>query len=136
MSKGSEVRFLSDGNKKNSSMILRHKILLKSTKGYSFQPVDEIMYFKACDKYAEMHCADESVTIVFHSLSELEVKLCCGERVGPFLFFRVHRQYIAALHFANDWKSADCIEMENGLDVPVSREKVKPLRECLYTIYA
>ncbi|TVR40619.1 MAG: hypothetical protein EA392_03515 [Cryomorphaceae bacterium] len=115
-------------------MIQSPKILLKTTKGYTFQPLNEILFFKSCDKYAEMHLLNQGVTMVFHSLSELEEKLCCGAKVGLYCYFRCHRQYIAALHFAAHWKESNGIEMENGTIIPVSRERVKPIRRFLHAI--
>ncbi len=115
-------------------MIQSPKILLKTTKGYIFQPLNEIMFFKSCDKYAEVHLINQSVATVFHSLSELEEKLCCGAKVGFYCFFRCHRQYIGAIHFAAYWKESNGIELENGAIIPVSRERVKPLRKLLHSI--
>jgi len=112
-------------------MQARQKILLKATKGYTFQPLDEILYFKACDKYAEMHCFDGSMSMIFHSLAELENRLNCGTIKGPRLFFRIHRQYIAAIHHAKKWPENLQLKLENDLALPVSRKQSEILRKTL-----
>lgn len=115
-------------------MQARHKILLKSTKGYVFQPLDEILYFKACDKYAEMYHFDGSVSMVFHSLAELENRLNCGQSNGARLFFRIHRQYIAAIHHAIKWPENRQLKMESDLTLPVSRKQSEKLKKGLLVV--
>lgn len=115
-------------------MPVQHKILLKSTKGYVFKALDEMLYFKACDKYAELYLQNGSIEMVFHSLAEIENKLCCGERFGPYFFYRIHRQFIAAIHYADAWPENKRILLEGDLPLPVSRSRIEGLKNGLTAV--
>lgn len=112
-------------------MNVNHKILLKSIRGFVFQPLDEILFFKSTDKYSEMYLANGSMVIVFNGLGELEVRLNCGERKGAILFYRTHRQYIAAIHHASNWPEMQRLQFDGLGSIPVSRSRAQELKRIL-----
>lgn len=104
------------------------RIMLKAARGYAFIRLEEILYFKSSDKYAEMHLHDGRMMMVFHSLAELERRLCGSKAGSPCCFVRLHRQYIVGVHHA-EWLSEGCrVQLEGGAEVPVSRSGFKTLK--------
>jgi DNA-binding LytR/AlgR family response regulator len=113
-------------------MRANHKIMLKAASGYVFKPYRDILYFKSCDKYAELHSVDGSKQTVFESLARIEERLDCGKRCASgFLFFRIHRQYIAALHHAEKWTESKKIVLENDVELRVGRKYLEEMRRVL-----
>lgn len=103
------------------SPVPRLVILLKAARGYHVVDVREILYAEADTRYCKLHFVDGSSWVVFHTLSELEGILCCGERMGDLLFTKVHRGYIVALHYAHTVDRTGGVKMCTGCEVPMSR---------------
>ena len=116
-------------------MHLDIKIMLKCCSGFSFRYLHEIVYFKACDKYVEMYTIDGSETTIFHSLKEMEERLCCGTYIGSMIFFRIHRSYIAAMHHATSWLNSGVVLNEIKNPLPVGDTQSKELRRLLLQPY-
>ena len=109
--------------------------MLKSACGYCFIPVRKILYFEANDKYARLFTIDGKETTVFHSLKELEKRLNCGDYIGSMIFFRIHRQYIAALHYATRWPERSKLMLNGDTELPVSRSCSDDIKKKLLAPY-
>lgn len=109
-------------------MLHQYKVVLKALKGYRFYKLVDIIYFKACDKYAEIVLAGGTVEMVFTSLSALE-KLLQVDRIGREIpFIRIHRQYIVNVWYAKQWPTWNCLVLEDSQVLPVSRTGLIRLR--------
>lgn len=104
----------------------RIPLLIKSTTGWVFVDPSMILYLRAEDKYARSQFVDGSSMVVLHSLSELEHRLGCNERIGAFLFLRTHRSYITAIHHAVAVHGSNELELRTGERLSFSR-RVWPL---------
>ena len=114
-----------------------YKIMLKSATGHRFFSLNDILFFEADDKYAQLSLYNSDKKIaVFHSLKDIETKLNCGNYLGPLIFFRTHRQYIAALHRAQSWGENNVILLENDFEIPVGRVYRKGIVEKLMAGYS
>lgn len=114
-----------------------YKIMLKSASGHRFFSLNDILFFEADDKYALLSMTGSDKLIrVFHSLKDIEVKLKCGNYLGPMIFFRTHRQYIAAMHYAQYWNENNAIILENDHKIPVGKSYRKGIVEKLMSGYS
>ena len=103
------------------------RIMLKVARGYAFVPISDILYFKAADKYAELHLCGGSHYMVFHSMRQLEGKIC-GASILGCTFIRLHRQYIVAMHHAERLSEQLQLRLTSGHELPVSRQGMKLLK--------
>lgn len=97
-------------------------ILLKAAKGYHVVDVRMILYAEADSRYSRIHFADGTEKAVFHTLSELEPILRCGERIGDLLFVRSQKSYLAAIHHATAIDRSSGILFNDRHRVPIGRE--------------
>ncbi|MBK9146196.1 MAG: LytTR family transcriptional regulator [Flavobacteriales bacterium] len=98
----------------------RFPLILKSAYGPVFIELDSILRIDAEDKYSRLHYTNGSNAVLMHSLSDLEVRLACGQRIADRVFMRTHRSCIVALHHAKGLKGRDRVLL-NGQAAPVSR---------------
>jgi len=73
------------------------RLLIKETEGYSFLPVENIMWFEAYSDYVKIHTS-EKMYLKNISLNELETKL------NPRIFARIHRSTIVNISFIREMK--------------------------------
>lgn len=98
----------------------RFPLILKSTYGPVFIPLNNIVRIDAEDKYSRLHYTNGESMVLLHSLSDLEERLCCGQRIGDRVFLRTHRSCIVALHHADALQGRDQVVL-NGQQAPISR---------------
>jgi len=101
-------------------MAPRFPLLLKSAFGPVFIPLNTILRIDAEDKYSRLHFTNGDSMVLLHGLSDLEERLCCGQRIGDRVFLRTHRSCIVALHHADALQGRDQV-MLNGRPAPISR---------------
>jgi two-component system LytT family response regulator len=83
-------------------------------------PADEVVFFRAADKYVELHTRDHEYLLT-RSLAKLETEL------PPADFVRVHRSIVVNVNFideiAKGFKGGWLVRMKdkNGTELPVSR---------------
>ena len=116
-------------------IIPKCKIMLRVARGFKFKDLDSILYIKSTDKSCEIYNCDGTVETVFHSLKEMEERLCCGTLYGCFHFLRIHKQYIAAIHYAEYWDTRKGLLLESGKVLPVSTKRIKDLKYKLLTYF-
>lgn len=82
--------------------------------------------------------ADGERTVVVTRQGELRSHLCLArlaERLEPWRFFRCHRAYLVNLGFVRSiipWtRNAYSLTLEGQREVPLSKHRVKELRELL-----
>ena len=63
-------------------MAPRFPLILKSAFGPVFIPLNSILRIDAEDKYSRLHYTNGDSMVLLHSLSDLEERLCCGQRIG------------------------------------------------------
>lgn len=86
-----------------------------------------------------LYCyADGERTVVVTRQGELRSHLCLtrlAERLAPWRFFRCHRAYLVNLDFVRSvipWtRNAYSLALEGQREVPLSKHRVKELRELL-----
>lgn len=96
-------------------------LILRTTHGYQFVPGPTILCIEAEDKYARIAFMDGRSQVVLHALSDLEQRLCCGQRIGTFLFLRTHRTCITAMHHAQALEGRRTVKFGNDLNAPLSK---------------
>jgi len=91
-------------------------------------PIDDVLYVKAADDYAELHTRDGHVHLHDKTLAKLEALL-------PEHFERVHRSYLVDLRHARRLDSEPGsryrLVLEDETEIPVGRTRVQALRERL-----
>ncbi|MEM8932131.1 MAG: LytTR family DNA-binding domain-containing protein [Acidobacteriota bacterium] len=91
-------------------------------------PIEQLVYVRAADDYAELHTADGRVLLHDKTLAKLEALL-------PEPFERVHRSYLVDLRRARRLESEPGsryrLVLADGTDIPVGRTRVAALRKRL-----
>jgi DNA-binding LytR/AlgR family response regulator len=105
-----------------STPIPRLVVLLKAARGYHVVDVRTILFAQAEERFCCMHFTDGTKKPVFHTLTELEGMLRCGERMGDLLFLRVHKSHIVAFHHATSVETDRSITLFNGTHLPIGRQ--------------
>lgn len=87
--------------------------------------VSDVLYFEAQNQYVMIYATGEE-RLVRANVSDFE------EQLKSDGFFRIHRSYLISLLKVKKIVKSDVI-MENGASLPISRSKVKALKEALYS---
>lgn len=111
-------------------------LILKSTYGWIFIPVGDILHISAEDKYARLAYVNGSTVVLFHSLADLERRLACGKRIGELLFVRTHRSCIAAMHHAKALPPKGGVELSSGTVIPLGRTARSVLLELMGSVHS
>lgn len=107
----------------NTSMpIPRLQILLKAAKGHHVVDVRAILHAEADARFCRVFFTDGTDKAVFHTLTELEEVLCCGERIGDLLFLRVHKSHLVAFHHAVAVGTDRRIVLNGGHSLSIGRQ--------------
>jgi len=89
-------------------------------------PVNTIRYFKADGYLVEIHKQDGKIDLIEKSLNKLE-------QILPENFIRVHRSFIADIHFIKSYRHKGSglyeIRLKNEEFVPLSPVKLKMLKQ-------
>lgn len=98
----------------------RFPLILKSAYGPVFIALNTILRIDAEDKYSRLHYTSGDTVVLLHSLSDLEERLACGQRIGALVFLRTHRSCIVAMHHADALVKRDQVILK-GQVAPISR---------------
>jgi two-component system LytT family response regulator len=102
---------------------IRQKIMLPSTKGYSFRYTDEIIYCTAADHFTIFYLVDKSELIVCMNLKDVQAIL---PEDG---FMRIHDSNIINLNEVKEYIKGDggIVIMYNGKELNVARSHKEEL---------
>jgi DNA-binding LytR/AlgR family response regulator len=107
------------------TLVPRLIVLMKAARGYHVVDVRTILFAQADSRFCRITCTDGTEKAVLHTLTELEGILCCGERIGELLFFRVHRGYVLALHQVVELDRMTGALLVNSGRIPISKGEWK-----------
>lgn len=124
-----------NGMELQSPPVPRLQITLKAARGLQLVDVRSILHARADTRYAAIELTDGRCVPVFHSLSELEIFLGCGQRSGDLLFLRVHKSHIVAFHHAVRIDAYGLI-LPTGRNVPVGRKAWSSFHRTTCSIHA
>lgn len=106
---------------------LRH-LAVRRAGGVHLVPIDEVVYIRGADDYAELHCSGGEVHLHDKTLAKLEALL-------PETFERVHRSFLVdirrAVKIESEPGSRYRLILDDGTEIPVGRTRVKALRRRL-----
>lgn len=91
--------------------------------------LESVCCIKADGRYSKLFTDSENYFCNL-SISDLD------KRLDPRLFFRVHRSHIINLRYAKSFEKVDdhcfiVMDHQDGLKIPISRNKVSSLKEIL-----
>ncbi|MFM9910022.1 MAG: LytR/AlgR family response regulator transcription factor, partial [Chitinophagaceae bacterium] len=107
--------------------LLPLKIPFTTNEGIIFIKHEHIVYCEAVSNYTHIYLLDKPKLVVSKTLKDIE------EILLPFKFYRVHNSYLINLLLINKFVKAEggSVEMSNGTQVPVSRQKKEAFIEML-----
>lgn len=107
--------------------ILPDKVSFTTQQAIHFISPENIVYCEAVSNYTTLHFIDRSKLVVSKTLKEVEDVLV------HYHFYRVHHSYIINLKYVNRYIKADggSIEMTDGLQLPVSRQRKEEIIQTL-----
>ncbi len=107
--------------------MLPTKIPFGTSEGIIFIKQEAIVYCEAISNYTHIHFLDKTKLVVSKTLKDVE------EMLLHFSFYRVHNSYLINLQHINKYVKADggSVEMSNGMQVPISRQKKEAFIEIL-----
>ena len=124
------------GNQANRFAALREniesnvikRIGLPVSDGVVFYPIDKLMYFEADGMYCKVFIEGEEALLISKPIKHFADLL-----EGHPSFFRPHRSYFINLNFMKQYLRSDggYILMDNGENVPISRERKPDFQEIL-----
>lgn len=101
------------------------RIALPVSDGLLFVEVNNIAQLQADGAYTQVYIADGSKLLVSKKLKFFEDLLAKRRN-----FFRIHRSHLINLNFVKKYKRLESfIEMDNGSNMPVSKERKKEFEE-------
>ncbi|HIS52383.1 MAG TPA: response regulator transcription factor [Candidatus Onthomonas avicola] len=101
----------------------RPKLTVQNRDGMRAIPLDQIVYVEGGGKVQQLHLAAQAEPLpVRRPMQELETEL------GPSGFLRIHKGYLANYRFIHCLEE-DCALLTNGERIPMSRRRVKEIRE-------
>lgn len=109
-------------------------LILRTAHGPFLFNARTLLRIDAEDKYARITTTDGNSTVVLHPLSDLEERLCCGQRIGDMLFARTHRGCIAALHHVQAVDQDKNLVLDDQVSAPMSKRAWPELVQLLGTL--
>lgn len=108
-----------------------HKIAVPSGNTLIFLDTASITHIKGDGAYAEVYCNTGTNHLVSRNLKNFEDILCSDKR-----FMRVHKSYIINFDKVKAFHKSDggSLELENGLQIPISQEKVSYIMDQIQLI--
>ncbi len=103
------------------------KIPFATSEGIIFVKPETVVYCEAVSNYTTIFFLDKTKLVVSKTLKDVE------ELLLPWYFYRVHNSYLISLAQVNKYVKADggTVEMSNGMQLPVSRQKKEAFIELL-----
>ncbi len=107
------------------------KIALPVSTGLLFVRIKDLVCLKADGSYTEIHLSNDTKLVVSKRLIEFEKLLKVSHK-----FFRTHRSYLINLRKITELIRGDggYLIMENGMEIPISKEKKNELIDLLAEI--
>lgn len=107
------------------------KIAVPSGNSLIFLETSKILYIKGEGAYSEVFCTSGIKNLVSRNLKNFEDILCSDKR-----FFRVHKSYIVNFENVIAYNKSDggSLELELGIQIPVSPDKVQAILEQIQII--
>lgn len=109
-------------------------LILRTAHGPCFFNARTLLRIDAEDKYARITTTDGQHTVVLHPLSDLEERLCCGQRIGDLLFARTHRSCIVALHHVQAVDHERNLVLDEKIVAPMSKRAWPEITQLLGTL--
>jgi DNA-binding LytR/AlgR family response regulator len=97
-------------------------VLMKAARGYHVVDVRTVLYAQADSRFCRISFTDGTEKAVFHTLTEMEGILCCGERMGDLLFVRVHKSHIIGFHHLTSLGTDRSVMLAHGERLSVGRQ--------------
>ncbi len=94
------------------------KIIVPTTKGLSFLPEKEVLYFEGFEGYTRIHLHGKQVITSSYNLGKFEKNLGTG-------FFKCHKSYIVNLEYVKAFENEGYLLMETDARIPISRSNRK-----------
>jgi len=96
-----------------------------------FLEIANILYIKAEGAYSEVHCTNGTKNLISRNLKNFEDILCADNG-----FVRTHRSYIVNLKKVLAYNKSDggSLELEMGVEIPVSVERIPFLLEQIHLV--
>ena len=110
---------------------LPEHISFATSEAIHFINPENIIYGESSSNYTTLHFLDKSKMLVSKTLKEVECTLT------PYQFYRIHHSYIINLKQVKRYVKADggSIEMSNGTQLPISRQRKEEMLEVLTHTY-
>lgn len=107
--------------RENLSVTTLQKIALPMSDSLVFVQLEDIFFFEADGSYTHV-VTKNGKTLVSKKIKEFDELLSNDAR-----FYRIHRSFLINTHQIRKYNKKDgaSVEFENGLSVPIAREKVK-----------
>ena len=107
--------------------MLPAKISFATQHAIHFIAPETIIYCESNSNYTTLHFIDKSKMVVSKTLKEVE------ESLVHYHFYRIHHSFIINLKYVSRYLKNDggCIEMTNGAQLPVSRQRKQEVMQVL-----
>ncbi len=104
------------------------KLSFTTAQAIHFIEPASIIYCESNSNYTTLHFSDKSKMVVSKTLKEVE------EMLVPYDFYRVHHSFLINKNQVHLYLKADggCIEMSEGSQVPVSRQRKEDVMRVLH----
>ncbi|MFY8097224.1 MAG: LytR/AlgR family response regulator transcription factor [Flavobacterium sp.] len=133
------ARFTKEKEKYNNYAILREnlkqdtlkKIAVPSGNSLLFLETEKIIFIKGEGAYSEINCENNEKYLVSRNLKNFEDIICFNS-----IFVRTHKSYIVNTQFIRAYNKSDggSLELKNGLQLPLSNEKLEIILEAIEII--
>lgn len=96
-----------------------------------FLEISKIMYIKGDGAYSQVFLANGSKNLVSRNLKNFEDILCNTKN-----FMRIHKSFIINFDFVQSFNKSDggSLELQSGLQIPVSADKVNTILDCFQIV--
>lgn len=107
------------------------KIAVPTGNSLLFLETDKIVCIKGEGAYSEIICSDGNKHLVSRNLKNFEDIMCIDNN-----FVRIHKSYIVNTNFITAYNKSDggSLELKNGMQLPISLEKVQLILEAIEII--
>lgn len=121
-----------DDLKKAFKQLSLNKIALEIPKGIVFVSHDDIQLFEADGMYTQTYLADGKTELICKPL-----KYFVNQLEGKSIFYKPHRSYLINLKHIKEFvkKDGGYIVMDNGISIPVSKDKKEEFLQLIQEVF-
>ncbi|HIC31854.1 MAG TPA: response regulator transcription factor [Flavobacteriaceae bacterium] len=105
-----------------SENIKKNKVIVRTSKGISFIPEEEVMHLEGYEGYTKIHLTDNTTLTSSYNLGKFEKAL--GSK-----FFKCHKSHIINLEHVRHFENEGYIVLNNEYRVPISKTNKKAFLE-------